>query len=316
MKIKGLTTNGFRGLPDRTFDFTVPRTGVTADIVLVTGPSGSGKTSLLEAIIAGKEDVGSYGLRISPGSFVRVGEAAAKVRIDWVLSSEERARVGATGADVSSESIFAPNLFSSIDHDPSLVGLLSEYDPDPSMSKVEYFHSNRRIPRMNIPGIATVGIAEGERLVRLTRDDAKYANVVQYVAEASLGLHDVGQKRGADRLAEAFESVCRSRRIAGIERAGQKIVPRFADARGGVVGPDELSDSERQALLFAVTFLRSGIENSLVLIDTPELHLPEAEVSGFVSALLRLCPNNQFVVATGSPGACVSHSDALVITMA
>ncbi len=315
MKIKRLTTNGFRGLPDRTFDFSNARTGVSADLVLLTGSSGCGKTSLLEAIIAAKEDVGSYGLKISPGSFVRVGEAAAKVHIDWVLSSEERARVGATGADLSSESIFAPNLFSSIDHDPSLAGLLSEYDNDPSMSKVEYFHANRRIPRANVPGIATMGIPEGERLVRLTRDDAKYAQVVQYVAEANLGLHDRGQKRGADRLAEAFSSLCRSRRIAGVERTGRGIVPRFVDARGGIVGPDELSDSERQALLFAVTFLRSGVENSLVLIDTPELCLPEAEVSGFVAALMRLCPNNQLVVATGSPGACASHPDALVITI-
>jgi energy-coupling factor transporter ATP-binding protein EcfA2 len=315
MKIKRLTTNGFRGLPDRTFDFTVPRTGVTADLVLVTGPSGSGKTSLLEAIIAAKEDVGAYGLKLSPASFVRAGDAAAKVQIDWLLSPEESARVGMTGAEISSESIFAPNLFSSIDHEPSLSALLSEYDVDPSISKVEYFHASRRIPRVNVPGIATIGIAEGERLVRLTRDDAKYANVAQYVAEASLGLHDVGQKSGAERLAEAFASLCRSRQIAGVEKAGRTLVPRFADARGGVVGPGELSDSERQALLFAVTFLRSGIEGSLVLIDTPELHIPESEVGAFVSSLMRLCPKNQLVVATGSLTARTGNPDALVVSL-
>lgn len=315
MKIKRLLTNGFRGLPDRAFDFTSPRTGAPADMVVVTGPSGSGKTSLLEAILAAKEDVGPYGLKRSPSAFIRPGDAAAKVRVDWVLTQEERARVGATGSELSSESIFAPNLFSSIDHDPSLVSLLGEYDVDPGVSKVEYFHASRRIPRGGAPNIATIGIPEGERLARLTRDDAKYALVPQYVAEASLGLHDQGSKRGAERLAEAFGKLCRTRQLAGVEQTGRALVPRFTDARGGVVGPEELSDSERQALLFAVTFLRSGIEGSLVLIDTPELHIPEPEVGAFVAALARLGLDNQLIVATGSPGLVAGNPEALVLPM-
>jgi energy-coupling factor transporter ATP-binding protein EcfA2 len=315
MKIKRISTNGFRGLPDRTFDFTAPRTGLPAELVVVTGPSGSGKSSLLDAILAAKEDVGSYGLQVSPASFVRTGDSAAKVQVEWILTADECARNGATGPELASESIFAPNLFSSMDHEPALVGLLSEYDPDPAMSKVEYFHSTRRIPRTNVPGIATIGSPEGERLVRLTRDDSKYAQVIQYVAEAGLGLHDVGQKSGAERLAKAFSSLCRTRQLAGIEKAGRALIPRFADARGNVVGPDELSDSERQALLFAVTFLRAGVENSLVLIDTPELHLPEAEVGSFVRALMSLGTGNQLIIATGSLAACAANPDAAIITM-
>jgi len=315
MKIKRISTSGFRGLPDRMFDFTAQRTGLPAELVVITGPSGSGKTSLLDAILAAKEDVGSYGLQVSRASFVRSGEAAAKVQIEWILTADECSRNGASGPELVSESIFAPSLFTSLDHDPSLAGLLSEYDPDPAMSKVEYFHATRRIPRTNVPGIATIGIPEGERMVRLTRDDSKYAQVIQYVAEANLGLHDVGQKSGAERLAKAFSSLCRSRQIAGLERAGRNLIPRFVDGRGNVVGPDELSDSERQALLFAVTFLRAGVENSLVLIDTPELHLPEAEVGAFVRALMSLGTGNQLVIATGSPSACAAYPDAAIITM-
>lgn len=315
MKIKRISTNGFRGLPDRTFDFTAQRTGLPSELVVITGSSGSGKTCLLDAILAAKEDVGSYGLQVSPASFVRSGGNAAKVQIEWVLTADECSRNGAASPELASESIFAPNLFSSLDHDPALVGLLCEYDTDPSMSKVEYFHATRRIPRANIPSIATIGSPEGERIVRLTRDDSKYAQVIQYVTEASLGLHDTGQKSGAERLAKAFSSLCRSRQIAGVERSGRNLIPRFVDARGGIVGPDELSDSERQALLFAVTFLRQGVQNSLVLIDTPELHLPEAEVGAFVRALMGLGIGNQLVIATGSPSACAANPDAAIITM-
>ncbi|AKT38537.1 AAA family ATPase [Chondromyces crocatus] len=315
MKIKRITTNGFRGLPDKTFDFTADRTGVPGDLVIITGPPGSGKTSLLEAIIASKEDIGPYGLKRSTGSVVRSGEAAAKVRIDWQLSADERMRTGAGSTDLSSESILSSSIFSSIDHEPALVGLLGEYDAAPSVSKVEYFHASRRIPRGGVPSMSTIGVPGTERFARLTRDDAKYALLLRYVVEVNLGLHDVSGQRGMERLEEAFASLCRTRTLAGIERTPQALVPRFADGRGGIVGPDELSDSEKQALIFAVTFLRAGIQGSLVLIDTPELHLPEPDVGAFVTALGRLGADNQLVVATGSPGVIARNPDAVVIPL-
>lgn len=315
MKIKRVVTNGFRGLPDRTFDLTSTRTGNAANIVLVTGPAGIGKTSFLEAIIAAKEDVGPYGLKRPSISFIRPGEAAAKVRIDWVLTSDEKARVGATESEITSESIFARDEFSITEHNASLAALLGEYDIDPNLGKVEYFHASRRIPRGGAPSMASSGIPEGEKLGRLTRDDAKYARVAQYVVEATVGLHDRDGKRGVARLAEAFAKLCRTRELAGIEKAGRSVAPRFADVRGAIVGIDELSDSERQALLFAVTFIRSGIEHSVVMIDTPELHIPEPEVGVFVAGLAQLGLDNQLVIATGSQGIAARNPDAVIISM-
>jgi hypothetical protein len=315
MKIRRVITNGFRGLPDRAFELAPASTRAPADLVFLTGPGGAGKTSLLEAIIAAKEDIAPYGLSRSARSFVRQGETAAKVRVDWVLSPDERARSGATSVEISSESIFSDGIFSSAEHDPALVALLGVYDVDRAIGKVEYFHASRRIPRGGIPSIASVAGPSAERLVRLTRDDAKYAEVLQYVLEASLGLHDVEGVKGAQRLVDAFSSLCRTRRLAGLEREGRAIVPRFADTRGTSVGVEELSDSERQALLFAVTFLRSGVERSLVLIDTPELHIPEREVGAFVAAIQRLGVDNQLIMATGSQSAVTENPTAHVVSL-
>src|SRR5580692_1175034 len=103
MKIQRISTNGFRGLPDRAFELAEARGGHPFDLVLVTGAAGAGKTSFLEAIVAAKEDVGAYGASRSAAACVRPGELGAKVRVEWVLSEDERARAGAVASPVTTE---------------------------------------------------------------------------------------------------------------------------------------------------------------------------------------------------------------------
>ena len=62
----------------------------------------------------------------------------------------------------------------------------------------------------------------------------------------------------------------------------------------------DLSDSEAQAVLFAATFQRQGLDDSLVLLDTPELHIPDADQAAFFDAVCRLGVNNQVIAATSS----------------
>src|SRR5258706_14717461 len=75
----------------------------------------------------------------------------------------------------------------------------------------------------------------------------------------------------------------------------------FVTAAGSTCDLDELSASERQGVLFAATFRRSGVRGSLVLIDTPELQLHPDDHARFFAALQRLEPGNQILAATTSP---------------
>lgn len=307
MKIQRLITNGFRGLPDRAFDLGEARGDKPFDIVFVTGPASSGKTSFLDAIVAAKENVGPYGQRRPPAEYVRRGESGAKVRVDWLLSEAESARTGAQKSRIATESIFASEFVPAPGHDPAIVSILSDYDLDPETGKVELFHARRRLSRGASPqGITAAAIPSLALSLRLTRDDAKYAGLEEYAVQTSLGL-DAGDpnERGVERrayakLAAAFSSLCRSKRLDGVRRAGSGLEPRFADSEGGHYGIDQLSDSERQAFLFAGTFARCGVNGSLVLIDTPELHLGGADAQAFVTAIARLGADNQLVIATGS----------------
>ena len=136
MKIARVTVSGVRGLPDRTFDLTDPSSGRPLDMVFVTGAPGSGKTSFLDAIAAAKEDVAPYGPRLSPAPYVRRGSVAAKIRVDWWLTDDERARLAADKPEISSESILSPSIPPSAAHDARLVALLGAYDHSPATPKI------------------------------------------------------------------------------------------------------------------------------------------------------------------------------------
>lgn len=301
MKIKRVSFDGFRGLPDREFVFG--ESGVRAPpLVVVTGPTGSGKTSFLEGIIAGKERVAAYG-PIGPASdYVRPTLSAAKVKILWELDGIERERFGSDAMALESESLFGA-VMTSPEIDPSLQGMLLSYEPDPTASKVEYFHAARRLPIGASVDPTQLGSGAIERTVRLTRNDAKYAGLVRFVVAAGLGLDldAEGRQRPKGRVTAAFEKLCTSKKLAGLYRSGDGVFPGFTDSAGRPLGISQLSDGELDAFLFAATFVRSGIRRSVVLIDTPELHRSDAEARAFVAGLASIEEENQLIVATRSP---------------
>jgi hypothetical protein len=318
VRIRKLAVDGFRGLPDREFDFADPRRGGAALIVAITGPRGSGKTSLLEAIVAAKEEVAPYGGAIAASDVVRPDAETAKIRVDWELSTIERDRVGLTELDYTSESIFGAMVIEA-GHDPALVALLGEYELEPSFGKVEYFHAQRRMPTTALVDISQAPGGVLDRMTRLTREDSKFGGLIRFMVEAGLGL-DVasdGMPRPPGRIQAAFQVLCSTKRLAGLYRTGQAVLPGFFDAKGTAYGLGQLSDSELDALLFATTFVRSGLAGNMpgaiVLIDTPERAVGEADAGAFVRALHELGSENQLIVATRSPS--VIESAHVTVTL-
>jgi hypothetical protein len=224
------------------------------------------------------------------------------VKILWELDGMERERFGTDAMQLQSEAMFGA-VVTPPQNDPALVGMLVEYEQDPSVSKVEYFHANRRLVVGGGVDATRLGASPMERAIRLTRDDGKYASLVRFVVAAGLGL-DVdlnGQPRPPGRVTAAFEKLCRSKKLAGLYRAGDGVFPGFQDPAGRAIGITQLSDGEADAFLFAATFVRSGIRRSVVLIDTPELHRSDAETKAFVEGLLALEEDNQLIIATRAP---------------
>jgi hypothetical protein len=300
VKVRKVLVDGFRGLPDREVSLIDPRTDSAFGLVVVTGKRASGKTSFLEAIIAGKEQIGPYGAAAAPSGFVRHDASAAKVRIEWELSPQERDRFGAARRTLTGESIFGDQVVAPPEPDPALAALLGDYVAGPEYGKIEYFHASRRLPLGASIDLSKAPGADLDRMTRLLRDDMKYSGLVRFMVEAGLGLDvDAGGKaKPPGRVTKAFEALCSTKRMAGLYRSGEQMLPAFVDDSRRTYSLAQLADSELDALLFAVTFVRQGIAGSVVLIDTPEKHLGDTEARDLVQALSQLGAENQLIVAT------------------
>ena len=308
MKLLELTCVGVRGLADNTYRFTEPRTGMPLPVALVTGAPASGKTTLLEAIASAKEAAGAYGTPPDPKRLLRAGAREARITATWLLSTTERERAGVERA----EQTVTWELGSlRTDVDPAVRNLFTSYARTPEHAKLEYFPANRSLEATTRSTFGRPGAVDPSRS-RATRAPDKYACILdglreaaaEQAARAAQALEEDGiavRRSIPDPLKpykEAVAAVLPDLRLHGFDEAEGG--PRFMRRTREVVGLDELSDSERQRVLFALAFRYLGLAGSLVLIDEPELHLHAMSHAETLRAIVGLGHDNQIIAATGS----------------
>lgn len=310
MKLTRLQLENFRGAPSGAWSFVGPD-GAPLDMIYVTGPAGSGKTSFLEAIVALKESVGAYDMPPLTRRLLRKGATTGKVEGTWQLSAEEMARADLKESTVTTRLDLAGDEPMEL-ADPGLRDLFQAYSHDPTQGKFEYFPSGRALgdPNAHIPRNPS---QEGR--LRLTRHPDKYAPCVRGLIDLALsdGITTVEEatSRGILLLRDKRDSLAPYRkdlaelapqiRLGGVAMTDEGHELFFERPDGTRLTVGDLSDSEKQALLFAATFRRIGLSHSVVLIDQPEAHLHAELQLRFFQAVARLGVDNQLFLATGSP---------------
>ena len=310
MKLLRLVVENFRGAPNGAYSFVHPSTGAPLETVLITGPAASGKTSLLEAIATLKESVGAWGAPPDPARLIRRGAAAGVIEGTWLLAPSEVERASAKQATVISRFELGANA-NPPEMDVGLRDLLSAYDHAPEHGKFEYFPTNRALaPRAG----AAVRDLAGEARQRLGSSPTKYASLQRALVDLALrdGVKtlDEAASRGLLFRSDQRDSLLPYKRelagmlphlrLLGVEMEGDAAALAFERDDGARLGLDDLSDSEKQAVLFVATFRRIGLSRSIVLVDQPELCLHADAQLGFVRAIEGLGVDNQLFFATGS----------------
>jgi hypothetical protein len=311
MKLVKLQLENFRGVADGTYSFTHPGTGKLHELVLFAGGSASGKTSLLGAIAAVKELAGGYGPPPDVARLRRSGAPTGSIVATWQLSEQEATRSEIRGDSLVTEVRLADEPTPLLD--APVRALFAGFSTDSSRGKFEFFPASRRLSLApSAPGRPS-GFTEPRH--RLSSDAGKYygarAVLVEMAVSAAMKAAErLGARGVITRWEEpdTFAAIKRSveglapwLRFTGVQHDKQGARICFQRDSGAVVELEDLSESEQQALLFAVAFDRLGLSRSILLIDTPELFLPPDDHAPFLRTLVGLGTDNQIFAATTSP---------------
>lgn len=287
MKIAGVSWAGVAGLADGSAEFTAGGT-TPLGLVVISGPPGSGKSRLLATIAHTKERLAAYG-PVPPDELVSGKTGAAKVSIQWWLSANEQRVAGLRSQLSSSEVMFPRPRGLPPLNDPGLLEVLGRYSHDPAIGKVDYIPAERVRP-------ATSGSSGGEvaeqRRRRLSTSSDKYASIKQLAWQCMQNRDP--RIAGVRRL---FAELCPGRMLGNTTEDGDIDLLTSAGAHT----PLRLaSSSEWEAFTLAATFVLCGLQESVVLYDSPELHLDGVEAARRLGVLRAAAPTSQFIVATRS----------------
>lgn len=326
MKLLKLQLENFRGVPDGTTTFLHPATGKPHDLVLLTGGHASGKTSLLGAIAAVKELAGGYGPPPDVARLRKSGVATGTIAATWLLSDAEAARAEINGGSLVTEVTLAdgpaPLLAAPVR------ALFAGFSTDASRGKFELFPANRRLSLALAPPGRPSGFTEARH--RLSSEPGKYngarAALVEMAVSAAMKAASRLDARGVLTKWEqpdAFAAIKRSVaelapwiRFLGVQQDESEAARvRFERDNGAEIELADLSETEQQALLFAVAFDRLGLNHSIVLIDTPELFFPPDDHAPFLRSLAGLGADNQIFAATTSPALLEVVSPAQIVRL-
>lgn len=314
MKITELEIENVRALPDLSLRLA-DASGRPFDVVLITGPTGSGKTRLLEAIAAWKEAIGPHGLPPRLAGWERREGQGGSLSGVWQVTEDEARRGQLAGTSVRAR-VEVGAKAGPADAPAGLRKVLSAFFREETHGKVEYFPASRHLSAAPLPVPLSALSEKLDAATRLGKDHDKYGverawlidRLSADLAAATSTLSSRGvllSGQAPDSLAGVRAAVARLAphlRLLGLSPGGPAPSARFLRADRTEVDLSDLSAGEEQAVLFALAFHRLALSGSVVLIDTPELHVHPSDHARFFRALTSLGKDNQIIAATCSPG--------------
>lgn len=280
MYLEKINIHKFRVLQELEVKFQVPKSATadptTGNIVnVVAGVNGTGKTSLLEAI---------YQAIHSPPNNFSSGYITEFVTSNFgAVNSKSFSKAWSMISELQQKN---KNVID-FKNEPRLIFLPSQqsfqYSPVSQLANAYSF--GQRIDVNSILGKAEFYIKE-------------------YVLSSALesNVADPQQRMNAavNSFNKNFLDANLLTRLAGLSKE-QFNKPIFENASGHKVTIDQLSDGEKQLYGRVISLMILQPNNSIILIDEPEISLHPAWQQKIMQIYSRIGTNNQFIVATHSP---------------
>lgn len=290
MKIKNLHIKEFKGLRDISINFE--KNDEPLDLVVLAGSNGSGKTRILESI---KDYFESY---------IDIQEIKIINNLQIFFEKEEKECIDKIG----SEKYFYSNLeyFSLNDKKENLneSSYLVIKKNLLILPKIIYVPTEINFQKMDVASTTLVQEYKFINIVNtnLIKDIPSYIATKMISAMLKNKNEKVGdvQKKVFNEINEIFENLSINVKVEDISQDGRNI-PIFTNSSGDEFDINELSSGEKQLFLRTLAIKMLNPENSIILIDEPELSLHPKWQQRIVDVYRKIGKNNQIIIATHSP---------------
>ena len=282
MKIKNVKIGKNKVL--KNIDISFEKDNQILDTIVIAGSNGSGKTTLLESICD------YFKTRIFP-----LNEKEMNVQIDLFLENRE-------------EKI-----------DENIISELHSinYYKNKNINKYEEIINTLKILPKLIYVPAEIDFNEVKTEMTNYKSEYKFFNIVNsyiikdipsyissriyYIAntEEELTLKEVKEKVNAE-INGVFDILDLDVKLTGLSK-DEKNMPIFVNSSGDEFDINQLSSGEKQLFLRTLSIKMLEPENSIILIDEPELSLHPKWQQRIIDVYKKIGKNNQIIVATHSP---------------
>ena len=284
MKIKNLHIKEFKGLRDISINFE--KNDEPLDLVVLAGSNGSGKTRILESILRYFQDHLNYKQNnIEAGIFYEEKEknCISNVR-DFFYGLESFSYCEA--------------------NDPLREKHIEIKNKLDILPKVIYVPTEINFQKMNTASTTLVQEYKFINIVNtnLIKDIPSYIATKMISAMLKNKNEKVGdvQKKVFNEINEIFENLSIDVKVEDISQDGRNIT-LFTNSSGDKFDINELSSGEKQLFLRTLAIKMLNPENSIILIDEPELSLHPKWQQRIVDVYRKIGKNNQIIIATHSP---------------
>lgn len=284
MKIKNLHINEFKGLRDISINFE--KNDKPLDLVVLAGSNGSGKTRILESILRYFQDHINY----------------KQNNIEAEIFYEEKEKNCISNVR---DFFYRLESFSYCEaNDPLREKHIEIKNKLDILPKVIYVPTEINFQKMNVASTTLVQEYKFINIVNtnLIKDIPSYIATKMISAMLKNKNEKVGdvQKKVFNEINEIFENLSIDVKVEDISQDGRNIT-LFTNSSGDEFDINELSSGEKQLFLRTLAIKMLNPENSIILIDEPELSLHPKWQQRIVDVYRKIGKNNQIIIATHSP---------------
>ena len=304
MKIRNLYITEYKGLRDITLNFE--NNNNVLDLVVLAGENGSGKTRVLESIYYYFEM-----LRSKVVSLELFYEKNENEVLDNLMSTEGLTEIEKEmQKDIEYVDCLRNIKYYNQDYKEGGNQNINSKIISQSFEKLKIFPKIIYVPteinfqKMNA---ASTTLLQEYKFINIV-DTNLIKDIPSYIATKIISemlknknekVGDI-QKKVFDEINEIFETLGIEVKIEDISQDGRNI-PIFTNSSGDKFDINELSSGEKQLFLRTLAIKMLNPENSIILIDEPELSLHPKWQQRIVDVYRKIGKNNQIIIATHSP---------------